>query len=194
LRDYFVIKKGGIATMKKYFRKEKIISASGILLAIFFAGMAVFIMSPRFAQAEDKAAIECYKETAKAVVHATAAGLGEILKDVKTEKERVDMIRSFINPIRFYSDKSGYFYVYDFSCLNIAHATQSDLPGKNLYDHKDVKGKFVIRELSAAAKKGGGYVEFYWVKPGSKNEFKKMGYVEPIPGTNYFIGTGVYLP
>jgi signal transduction histidine kinase len=180
--------------MRKYSGKEKLRGVSGTLLAVFFAGMTIFIMSPRFAQAEDKAAIECYKETAKAVVHATAIGLGEVLQDVKSEKERVDMIRAFIKPVRFYSDQSGYFYVYDFSCLNIAHATQKDLQGENLYDHKDVKGKFVIRELSAAAKKGGGYVEFYWVKPGSKNEFKKMGYVEPIPGTNYFIGTGVYLP
>jgi len=179
--------------MKNYSRKEKLRSVLGMLLAVFFTSMAFFIMTG-YAQGEDKAAIECYKETAKTVVHSTAVGLGEVLKSVKTEKERVVMIRSFIKPIRFYSDQSGYFYVYDFSCLNIAHATQNDLPGKNLYDHKDVKGKFVIRELSAAAKKGGGYVEFYWVKPGSKNEFKKMGYVEPIPGTNYFIGTGVYLP
>ena len=180
--------------MKNYSGKEKVRSALVILLAVFFASMSFFIMIPRFAQAEDKAAIDCYKETAKTVVHSTAAGLGEILKSVKSEKERVDMIRSFIEPIRFYSDKSGYFYVYNFSCLNIAHATQKDLQGKNLYDYKDGKGNFVIRELSAAAKKGGGYVEYYWVKPGSRNEFKKMGYVEPIPGTNYFIGTGVYLP
>ena len=180
--------------MKNYSRKKKLRSASGLLLALFFISMAVFIMSPGFAQGEDKVAIECYKETAKTVVHSTAAGLGEILKSVKTEKERVAMIRSFIKPVRFYSDKSGYFYVYDFNCLNIAHATQKDLQGKNLYDYKDGKGKFVIRELSTAAKKGGGYVEFYWVKPGSKSEFKKLGYVEPIPETNYFIGTGVYLP
>jgi signal transduction histidine kinase len=180
--------------MKNYSRKEKLKSASGMLLTVFFTSMAVFIISSGFAQAEDKAATACYKETAKTVVHSTAAGLGEILKSVKNEKERVNMIRSFINPVRFYSDKSGYFYVYDFSCLNIAHATQKDLQGKNLNDYKDGKGNFVIRELSATAKKGGGYVEFYWVKPGSKNEFKKLGYVEPIPGTNYFIGTGVYLP
>ena len=180
--------------MKNYSGKEKLRSAPGMLLAVFFTSMLVFIMSFGFAQAEDKAAIECYKETEKTVVHSTAAGLGEVLKGVKTEKERVDKIRSFIKSIRFYSDKSGYFYVYDFSCLNIAHAAQKDLQGKNLYDYKDGKGNFVIRELSAAAKKGGGYVEFYWVKPGSKNEFKKLGYVEPIPGTNYFIGTGVYLP
>ena len=180
--------------MKNYSGKEKLRNAPGMLLAVSFTSMLVFIMSFGFAQAEDKAAIECYKETAKTVVHSTATGLGEVLKGVKTEKERVDMIRSFIKSIRFYSDKSGYFYVYDFSCLNIAHAAQKDLQGKNLYDYKDGKGNFVIRELSAAAKKGGGYVEFYWVKPGSKNEFKKLGYVEPIPGTNYFIGTGVYLP
>jgi len=180
--------------MKKYCRKENVRSASMMLLSALFISMTIFIMSSGCGQGEDKATIECNKETAKTVVHATASGLGEILKGVKTEKQRIDMIRSFIDPIRFYSDKSGYFYVYDFSCLNIAHATQKDLQGKNLYDYKDGKGNFVIRELSATAKKGGGYVQFYWVKPGSKNEFKKLGYVEPIPGTNYFIGTGVYMP
>jgi hypothetical protein len=41
--------------------------------------------------------------------------------------------------IRFYPDNSGYFYVYDFSCKNIAHATQKDLQGKNLYDYKDAR-------------------------------------------------------
>jgi signal transduction histidine kinase len=146
-------------------------------------------------QAADVKGIEGYKEAAKAAVHSTAVGLGAILKNVKTDKERVDLIRTFIAPIRFYPDNSGYFYAYDFDCINIAHATQKDLEGKNLYDHKDSKGKYVIRELSGAAKKGGGFVEFHWVKPGEKSgEYKKLGYVEPIPGTKFFIGTGVYLP
>jgi signal transduction histidine kinase len=43
------------------------------------------------------------------------------------------------------------------------------------------------------AKSGGGYVEFYWIKPGDTGEKKKLGYVESIPNTKYFIGTGVYL-
>ncbi len=177
-----------------YCKKEKVRNTSGQLLAILIIAVAVVIMGAGVGYGNDKTSMECYKETAKTVVHATAVGLGEILKGVKNENERVDMICSFVDPIRFYADKSGYFYVYDYSCLNIAHGTQKNLQGKNLYDHKDVKGKFVIRELSAAAKKGGGFVEFYWVKPGSKEEFKKLGYVEPIPGTDYFIGSGVYLP
>ncbi|PKN51696.1 MAG: C50 carotenoid epsilon cyclase [Deltaproteobacteria bacterium HGW-Deltaproteobacteria-13] len=161
-----------------------------LLAAIFFMINA----SAGFAQPAQDKSIECSKEIAKTVVHTTALGLGNILKDVKGEEKRIALIRAFVGPIRFYPDNSGYFYVYDFQCVNIAHATQKDLQGKNLYDHKDAKGKYVIRELSAAAKKGGGFVEFYWLKPGAKGEQKKLGYVEPVPGTKYFIGTGVYLP
>jgi len=140
------------------------------------------------------APVEQYKDTAKGMTHCFAAALGGALANVKNEKDRAALIRSFIAPVRFYADNSGYFYVYDSKCVNIAHAVQKDLQGKNLYDYKDTKGKYVIRALLEAAKKGGGFVDFYWVKPGSKAEAPKLGYVEPIPGTDYFIGTGVYLP
>lgn len=180
--------------IKIYFHNYRMMKIAILLIAVFLLTLITTNTKTCFAQTNDGQFIECNKDIAKTVVHATALGLGEILKDVKTEKERIALIRSFISPIRFYSDKSGYFYAYNFNCVNIAHATQKDLQGKNLYDHKDVKGKYVIRELSAAAKKGGGFVDFYWVKPGTKGEQKKMGYVEPIPGTDYFIGTGVYLP
>jgi signal transduction histidine kinase len=96
-------------------------------------------------------------------------------------------------PISFYNDSSGNFYVYDYDCVNIAHARQKDLQGQNLYDYTDTRGKYVIRDLSAMAQAGGGYVEFYWIKPGDTGEKKKLGYVEPIPNTDYFIGSGVYL-
>lgn len=179
--------------MKEYFQNFRLMGTM-ILIVVMFLLMFTFVKANIcFAEPGDKPGVACSKEIAKNVVHATALGLGEILRDVKEENKRIALIRSFVSPIRFYQDKSGYFYVYNTKCVNIAHATQKDLQGKNLYDHKDVKGKFVIRELNDAAKKGGGFVEFYWVKPGAKGEQKKMGYVEPVPGTDYFIGTGVYL-
>jgi signal transduction histidine kinase len=180
--------------IKKSFKSYGMIGATILLIAVFFLALTIINTNTCFANTGDNAAIECNKDIAKNIVHAVASGLGEILKDVKTEENRIALIRSFVSPVRFYSDKSGYFYVYNTKCVNIAHATQKDLQGKNLYYHKDVKGKYVIRELNEASKKGGGFVEFYWVKPGTKGEQKKMGYVEPIPGTDYFIGTGVYLP
>ena len=136
----------------------------------------------------------CQKDLAVTMVHSSAAGLGGLFKNTTDEKKRIELMRAFIDPIRFYPDKSGYFYIYNLDCLNLAHATQKDLQGKNLSNYKDSKGKFVIRELASAAKKGGGFVEYYWIKPGTQKEEKKLGYVEPIPGTNYFIGTGIYLP
>jgi signal transduction histidine kinase len=129
---------------------------------------------------------------AVAAVHVAAAGLGEVLNDVSGENARIEVIREFIDPIRFFNDQSGYFYVYDYDCLNIAHAVDKTLPGQNLYDYRDMRDNFVIRELSAAARDGGGFVTYYWPHPGTKEEQRKVGYVEPIPGTDYFIGTGYY--
>lgn len=135
-----------------------------------------------------------FKNTAKAVVHSSAVGIGEVLKTIHDSAGKVGIIRIYVDSIRFYDDRSGYFYVYNYQCVNIAHATQKNLQGQDLYNYQDCKGKYVIRELSVAAAQGGGFVEFYWIKPGSTGEKLKIGYVEPIPGTNFFIGSGVYVP
>lgn len=134
------------------------------------------------------------KQEAITAVHTAAVGLGAVLKDVPEKEAQLKIIRQFIDPVRFFVDMSGYFFVYNFDCVNVAHATQKDLVGKDLFEHKDSRGKLDIQALSTTAKKGGGFVDYYWLKPGSKGEFKKLGYVEPIPGTDYFIGTGIYLP
>jgi signal transduction histidine kinase len=137
--------------------------------------------------------LEWNKKIAVAVVHSHAVMLAEVLKTLDAENERINFIRTAIDSVRFYDDNSGYFYVYDFECVNIAHATQKNLLGQNLYDYQDCRGKYVIRELSDAAQNGGGFVEYYWIKPGETGEKRKLGYVEPIKETDYFIGTGVYM-
>jgi signal transduction histidine kinase len=137
--------------------------------------------------------LQLRKKSAILAVHLAAQGLGGQCVLVADQKKRIRLIRAFIDPIRFYRDHSGYFYVYNYNCINIAHATQKNLVGKDLSDYQDEKGKFVIRELAKAAREGRGFVEYYWAKPGAEGEHLKIGYVEPIPGTNYFIGAGVYL-
>lgn len=132
------------------------------------------------------------RREAAVLVHVAAAGLRGQCEKTADVPGKIALIRDFIGPVRFFPDGSGYFYVYDYDCVCIAHAVQKDLVGKDLSEHRDAKGMFVIRELAKAARTGGGFVEYYWVKPGATGEQKKIGYVEPIPGTNFFIGTGVY--
>ena len=132
------------------------------------------------------------KRVAATAVHTAATGLGAILKDVSDENQQIKIIQEFIEPIRFYDDQSGYFYVYNYDCVNVAHAINKSLVGQDLTNHKDMKGMLDIQALRDAAKAGGGYVTFYWPHPQTKIEQKKIGYVEPIPDTIFFIGTGYY--
>jgi signal transduction histidine kinase len=174
--------------------KSKNLFLALMLKVILLAGWTYFSGNICFAQEKNISQLECNKEIAKAAVHSLAIGFAGVIPNAPDDETRAEIFQNFIAKTRLYSDSSGYFYVYTMNCVCIAHATQKDLINQNLYDYKDIKGKYVIRELSEAAKKGGGFVEFYWVKPGTKEEVKKLGYVEPIPGTFYFVGTGVYLP
>ncbi|MDP8202232.1 MAG: cache domain-containing protein, partial [Candidatus Tenebribacter burtonii] len=116
--------------------------------------------------------ISNYEEIAKIAVHNTAVGLGAVIQNMDVNLDQIKLMQEFITPIRFYPNETGYFYIYNYDCVNVAHATQKDLQGKDLTNFQDEKGKFVIQELSAAAKNGGGYVEYYWVKPGETAEFR----------------------
>ena len=135
--------------------------------------------------------IDTYKQIMLGVVHASAVGLSEVLKNYKSEVERTNLIRTYVNKIRFFPDQTGYFFVHDFDGLNIFHPIKK-VQGKNNYDEKDSQGKYYVRELNSAAKKGGGFVEYYWPKPGEAEEHKKLSYAESISGTKYVIGTGVF--
>ena len=141
----------------------------------------------------DAGDLECNKYVAQVTVHNVAVGLGEMLKNHEGEESRIELIRSFVDPIRFFPDDSGYFFVYYYNHVNIALPPQPELEGEDLSDYTDRNGKFVIRELSQVAKDGGGFVEYYWAKPGEEGDHKKISYVEPIPNSEYFIGTGVYM-
>ena len=60
--------------------------------------------------------LEWNKKIAKNVVHSQAVMISEFIKDISDSTDRILFIRRSIDSVRFYEDKSGYFYVYDFNC------------------------------------------------------------------------------
>jgi len=100
-------------------------------------------------------------------------------------------IKAALRDIRFGS--AGYFYIYDTKGINIFHAVNPALEGKNLINFKDAKGNQLIVGLLDAAQNGDGIHTFYWEKPGAKVEVEKIGYGAMIPGTNWMLGTGAYV-
>lgn len=109
------IKKWGNFVAKKHFRKFRFAGTLISILTLLVLSLTAFHVQPALAQMKDTGNMECYMEIAKTMVHGTAVGLGEVLKGQKHEKDRIDLIRKFITPIRFYPDKSGYFYVYNYN-------------------------------------------------------------------------------
>lgn len=122
-----------------------------------------------------------------------AQGLGGGIDMMTDSLERVMFCRDFIDNIRFFDNHSGYFFVYDFNCVNAAHGTQKDLQGQNLYNYQDSHGNYVIRALVDIAKTYNfGYYEYYWNNPVTGEEEPKLAFVYKIPGIDYLIGSGVY--
>jgi two-component system NarL family sensor kinase len=87
----------------------------------------------------------------------------------------------------------GYFFVYDMQGRSLMHSRQPELVGQNLWNLRDARGRFTLRDLIAGARAGGGYVEYEWRKPSSEQMTAKLGYVTALPRWNWMLGTGLYL-
>jgi methyl-accepting chemotaxis protein len=130
------------------------------------------------------------KNQLKVSIDTMAATLATVLKRVSTPLEQERLLQDMLKDVRFEDDKSGYFFVFK-GTVNVVMGTNPELQGKDLARMKDGRGIFVVKELSDLARKGGGFLEYLWPKPG-KGEAPKIGYATMIAGSPYWIGTGVY--
>ncbi len=90
--------------------------------------------------------------------------------------------------------KDTYVFIIDMDSVTVvAHPVNPKQVGKNLIGLKDVKGNyFFIQFCEKARTDGGGWVEYWWPKPGEKTPSRKYAYVMPVPGTSLMLGAGVY--
>ncbi len=138
-----------------------------------------------------KVMFEDQKAKLKVATKTIALSLGQEIKDISSGQEKIDFIKNAVDKIRFEKDKSGYFFVYKDTTV-VTVPTKKSLNGKDLGGVKDKNGVYFVKELSEQAHKGGGFVEYVFDKPGMGLQ-PKLGYSMMIPGTNLWIGTGVYI-
>ena len=132
------------------------------------------------------------RDKIKVASHTAALTLGHALDGIDDEQEKIEIIRKLIDDIRFENDKSGYFFVYRGTvCIALPPAKAKH--GVDLGDTKDKNGLYLVREMRDKAQAGGGFVEYIWPKPPGNEDTPKLSYAEMIPGTDMWIGTGVYL-
>jgi methyl-accepting chemotaxis protein len=155
----------------------------------FFAGMTD--MRDSSLAETQRAMLDGQKRKLQVATHTAALSVARAVAGTADQDKRVEMIRDMMDPIRFEDDQSGYFFVYQ-GTVNVALPTKKEVQGKDLGENKDKNGVFFVRELAAKAKSGGGFVEYVFPKPGQGDQ-PKLGYAEMIPGTDMWIGTGIYI-
>jgi methyl-accepting chemotaxis protein len=179
------------------------ISIRAKLLFLFFIAVAAAVViyavgvysSYRLASAGSQEAqrimLEGEKAKIKTATDSLAVALSKGLEGITQQDQQVGFLRKAIQDIFFESDRSGYYYIYS-GTVNIAHPVSTNLQGKDLDNVRGSDGVYSVRELAKAAAGGGGFVQFQWKKPGQGDK-PKIGYATSIPGTKYWIGTGVYI-
>lgn len=187
---------------KNFSLKVKIIIlVAGMLVGLLIA-LAVILHYAKniFNDANEAISNSTKIETQQKIKLATdtlAFSLGEFVRGLD-EKAQIQIIAEGIEKFRFENDKSGYYFAYK-EYTPVAHPTRKDLIGKSLYNTKDEKGVYYVRELFETAKnqsKQTNFVYFSFSKPlpdGTLSVAEKIGYATLIPNTNnIWLSTGVY--
>ncbi|WP_276754894.1 methyl-accepting chemotaxis protein [Pseudoalteromonas marina] len=91
-----------------------------------------------------------------------------------------------INNLKF--DSTNYFFIMTIDGIALANGRNPTIRGKDLS-----KNKSVLKQIEAVTKKD-GYLTYLSGRPGDNSAiYEKMAYLEMIPGTNWYIGTGFYI-
>jgi signal transduction histidine kinase len=87
----------------------------------------------------------------------------------------------------------NYIFMSSYDGIMLVQPYERYLEGSSQWDLRDPRGTYIIRELVAAAKRGGGFVEYLYYLPGEVRPRQKISYVVPLDGLGCYIGTGLYL-
>jgi methyl-accepting chemotaxis protein len=172
------------------------IGATFIVAMLILGGVVIY----QFTQLADKSdqnlkEVLLDKEQAriKNAVHTAAQNLSEVYarnKSELSERRLKELIVKQNNKVSF--GEAGYFFIYSYDGETISLPPSPSVQGTNRWDLQDAKGKYIIRELADAAESGGGFINYIYENPNTKQEEQKFGYVEAIEGSNWFIGSGSY--
>lgn len=138
---------------------------------VAFGIAALCLSSTVFAQTKD----DVVKAVNAAVAHFQKVGAEQALKDISSQPE--------------WKDKGLSVFVQKNDGTALAHSTNARLIGKNTMELKDPNGKQFIKEMTQAASKGEGWVDYEFMDPATKKMAPRSAYVKRIPAFDGFAGS-----
>jgi methyl-accepting chemotaxis protein len=184
--------------MKRYSLRTKMLLAPSITLLLMvclfltinflYGRVDQKVIFPQFREA----VLDGSKLALEAAIEIQIDSLTHLLRGIEDKAEQEAIVIEHTDPIRFFDDNSGYFFSYHLDGTRINLPTDKSENGKNHLHMQDQNGTFFIREFMTAARNGGGFVTYYFDKPGMGIQ-PKLSYAKLVEGTDIVIGTGVYI-
>lgn len=135
--------------------------------------------------------LDAEKRRLKNLVEVAKATADEINRSALTPNEKKEAIYERLKHLAYGSD--GYVFGYTSQGVRTLLGTSTKGLGNNYWNLKDKKGTLLIQEMIRAGKQGGGYVTYYFPKPGQSEPLPKLSYSLYLPEQDWIIGTGVYI-
>ena len=131
--------------------------------------------------------------TVNAATFEEAKGLAEKAAAFWKANGKEKAVAEINNPKGRFTKGELYVTAGEFSGLHLANGGNPKLAGMNLLEQKDPTGKTYVKELIAAAKKGGDWVEFTWTNPATKKVQPKKVWATRVPGEDIYIACGLFI-
>lgn len=175
--------------MKDLKISHKIFLLSGAILIVFSLVVTGMYLDAKhnYVQAR-RNEIRHVVETAWGVLdyYAGLADRGELDAEI-AQNQAIEVLRS----LRF--DADNYCWINDFQPRMVMHPFNQELVGQDLSEYRDPQGKALFVEMAELCRRRGqGFIEYVWHKPGSTMPVGKVSFVKQLPQWDWIVGAGVY--
>ena len=177
--------------------RGKLIASIGILT--FFAVFLLALLSNISLQIAYSKVIAAEKEKLDQIIQSQVECMIGVLQTeynkgqngLISEEEALENAKYLVRSTR-YNNGTGYFWA-DMADGTSAVHIKPEVEGTNRYNSKDEKGNYFVRDTIAAGDKpGGGFIDFYFAKPGESEAKAKRGFIMKFEPYGWYIGTGNY--
>lgn len=177
--------------------RGKLIASIGILT--FFAVFLLALLSNISLQIAYSKVIAAEKEKLDQIIQSQVECMIGVLQTeydkgqsgLISEAEALENAKYIVRSTR-YNNGAGYFWA-DMADGTSAVHIKPEVEGTNRYNSKDEQGNYFVRDTIAAGdKSGGGFIDFYFAKPGESEAKAKRGFIMKFEPYGWYIGTGNY--
>lgn len=119
------------------------------------------------------------------------SAIAHLVRDGRPDPRAQQEALAILRRLEFGHD--GFFFVYDFNGNLLLHPRDAAMEGRNLLELRDSQGRPTVQRLLAQARAGGGHLIYEWRRPSNGRIEPLHGYVEPIAGWEWMLGTGAFV-